>query len=96
MIQTERKEERPDSIDGAKAACKLLRVAIDGPAGAGKSTVARQIARRLGYLYVDTGAMYRAVTWLVMEKGINRSDGKEIARQAKAARIQLVPGTDET
>ena len=44
-------------------------VAIDGPAGAGKSTVARQLAERLGFRYLDTGAMYRALTWLAMQRG---------------------------
>ena len=46
-------------------------VAIDGPAAAGKSTVAKIIAERLGYTYIDTGAMYRAFTWYCMEKGID-------------------------
>ncbi len=45
-------------------------VAIDGPAGAGKSTVARRLAERLGFRYLDTGAMYRAVTWLAMQRGL--------------------------
>lgn len=54
-------------------------VAIDGPAGAGKSTVTRRLAQELGLLYLDTGAMYRAVTWLVMESGIAIDDEKAIA-----------------
>src|SRR6476646_1413664 len=45
-------------------------VAIDGPAGAGKSTVARKLAERLGFRYLDTGAMYRALTWLAMQEGL--------------------------
>ena len=45
-------------------------VAIDGPAGAGKSTVARRLAERLGFRYLDTGAMYRALTWLAMQEGL--------------------------
>ena len=45
-------------------------VAIDGPAGAGKSTVARQLAERLGFSYLDTGAMYRALTWLARRQGL--------------------------
>ena len=45
-------------------------VAIDGPAGAGKSTVARKLAERLGFRYLDTGAMYRALTWLAMREGL--------------------------
>ncbi len=54
-------------------------VAIDGPAGAGKSTVTRRLAQELGLLYLDTGAMYRAVTWLVMSSGIAIDDEKAIA-----------------
>ena len=45
-------------------------IAIDGPAGAGKSTVARRLAERLGFRYLDTGAMYRALTWLAMREGL--------------------------
>lgn len=51
-----------------------LSIAIDGPAGAGKSTVAREVARRLGLLYVDTGAMYRAVAWLAVRHQVDSSD----------------------
>ncbi len=53
-------------------------VAIDGPAGAGKSTVTREFARRLGLLYLDTGAMYRAVTWIIQEKNIELNDDDAI------------------
>ncbi|MBU6428247.1 MAG: (d)CMP kinase, partial [Cyanobacteria bacterium REEB65] len=45
-------------------------ITLDGPAGAGKSTVARALARRLGFLYLDTGAMYRALTWKALQQGI--------------------------
>jgi pantoate ligase/cytidylate kinase len=54
-------------------------VAIDGPAGAGKSTVTRALAQRLGLTYIDTGAMYRAVTWWVMHQGVNPADPAAIA-----------------
>jgi CMP/dCMP kinase len=54
-------------------------VAIDGPAGAGKSSVARLLARRLGFRYLDTGAMYRAVTWLALEGGTSPDDGAALA-----------------
>ena len=54
-------------------------IAIDGPAGAGKSTVTRSLAHQLGLLYLDTGAMYRAVTWLAMESGIAINDEQAIA-----------------
>jgi cytidylate kinase len=59
-------------------------VAIDGPAGAGKSTVARKLAERLGFRYLDTGAMYRALTWLAMREGMPLAEGEplgEIARR---------------
>jgi len=49
-------------------------IAIDGPAGAGKSTVARRLAERLGFRYLDTGAMYRALTWLAVERGVDLED----------------------
>jgi cytidylate kinase len=54
-------------------------IAIDGPAASGKSTVARQLARRLGFVYVNSGAMYRAVTWSVLNSGIDPSDRPRIA-----------------
>jgi CMP/dCMP kinase len=54
-------------------------VAIDGPAGAGKSTVARGLAERLGFRYLDTGAMYRALTWLALEEGLDLEDGRALA-----------------
>ena len=50
-------------------------VAIDGPAGAGKSSVARALADRLGFRYLDTGAMYRALTWLALHEGVPLDDG---------------------
>jgi CMP/dCMP kinase len=58
-------------------------VAIDGPAGAGKSTVARRLADRLGFRYLDTGAMYRAVTWLAMQRAIPLGDGGPLAELAR-------------
>jgi cytidylate kinase len=59
-------------------------VAIDGPAGAGKSTVARALAERLGFRYLDTGAMYRALTWLAMQRGVDLSDEDTLAQLARA------------
>ena len=59
-------------------------VAIDGPAGAGKSTVARALAERLHFRYLDTGAMYRALTWLAMNRGIPLGDEDELATLARA------------
>jgi len=59
-------------------------VAVDGPAGSGKSTVASMLAERLGFLYLDTGAMYRALTWLARKNGTALDDGDELARLAGA------------
>lgn len=64
-------------------------VAIDGPAGAGKSTVARQVAAALGLVYLDTGAMYRALTWLVLQSGISIDDDRAIALLVNNCSIQL-------
>jgi len=58
-------------------------VAIDGPAGAGKSTVARALAERLGFRYLDTGAMYRALTWLAMQRGLDLGDAEGLAQLAR-------------
>jgi cytidylate kinase len=58
-------------------------VAIDGPAGAGKSTVARRLAKRLGFRYLDTGAMYRALTWLALEHGTSLDDERGLAALAQ-------------
>ncbi|WP_217913010.1 (d)CMP kinase [Miltoncostaea marina] len=66
-------------------------VAIDGPAGAGKSTVAREVARRLGVAYLDTGAMYRAVTWLALRDGVPVGDGEALAALARDNPIEIEP-----
>ena len=65
------------------------RIAIDGPAGSGKSTIGEQLARRLGYLYIDTGAMYRAVAWLALQEGVDINDGPALARLAHDAEIVI-------
>jgi pantoate ligase / CMP/dCMP kinase len=70
-------------------------IAIDGPAGAGKSTVARQVAAKLGLVYLDSGAMYRAVTWLVLQKGIALDDECAIAELANQCVIELTPSEKE-
>jgi cytidylate kinase len=59
-------------------------VAIDGPAGAGKSSVARALADRLGFRYLDTGAMYRALTWLALHEGVPLDDGTALEALAHA------------
>ena len=78
-----------------------LIIAIDGPSGAGKGTVARAIAKHLGYRHVDTGAMYRAVAWKAQESGLDLSDGPAIAALADRAAIDLddriaIDGADVT
>ena len=65
-------------------------IAIDGPAGAGKSTVARQVAHNLGLLYLDTGAMYRALTWFVLQQGIDPKDADKVEQQLASCHIKLV------
>jgi cytidylate kinase len=67
-------------------------VAIDGPAGAGKSTVARALAERLGFRYLDTGAMYRALTWLAMHRGQDLGNAEALA---DLARLEPVTFDDE-
>jgi len=64
-------------------------VAIDGPAGAGKSTVASRLAERLRFRYLDTGAMYRALTWLAMQEGIDLSSGDKLGALARQHRVDL-------
>jgi len=64
-------------------------VAIDGPAGAGKSTVARRLAERLGFRYLDTGAMYRAVTWLALQRGRDLGDGENLGDLAREHPVEF-------
>jgi cytidylate kinase len=66
-----------------------LIIAIDGPAGAGKSTVARELSRCLGYVYVDTGAMYRVIGLLALERGIAADDGPGLGALADGVRIRF-------
>ena len=64
-------------------------VAIDGPAGAGKSTIAKRIARRLGYIYVDTGAMYRAMAYYLIQNQVDVADQEAIAAACQHADISI-------
>jgi cytidylate kinase len=73
---------------------KRITVAIDGPAGAGKSTLAHRIASKLGYTYVDTGAMYRAVALWAQRTKVAPSDMHRLEQLAKEARIEFQPGTN--
>ena len=70
---------------------KLVSVAIDGPAAAGKSTVAKEVARILGYTYIDTGAMYRAFTYYVIKKGYDPKDEKMSCSLIPEVHIELRP-----
>jgi cytidylate kinase len=73
-----------------------LIIAIDGPAGAGKSTVARCVAQRLGYRYLDTGAMYRTIALKALRKGLNLADQQALSQAAEDAKIQLKTEEDAT
>jgi CMP/dCMP kinase len=74
---------------------KPLIIAIDGPSGAGKSTLGKMLARELGLLYADTGAMYRAVALACVESNVNTNDAEAVAEVARRARIEL-SGTPDT
>lgn len=69
-------------------------IAIDGPVGAGKSTVARALARRLGFRYVDTGAMYRSVAWAATRRGAPLADEAAVSIVARTLEIEFLPGPE--
>lgn len=71
-----------------------INIAIDGPAGAGKSTVARLVANELSYVYVDTGAMYRAVTWYMMKHEVGPELPDEVLQHTCNMVLELIPGTE--
>lgn len=79
----------------ANGASGPLAIAIDGPAASGKSTIGHALARDLGLLYLDTGAMYRAVTWLALQRGVDPSDEASVTRLAEQATFAF-PALDET
>lgn len=67
----------------------ILNIAIDGPAGAGKSTIAKQVAKELGAIYVDTGAMYRAMAYFMLQSKVDRENAEEISKKAAEADITI-------
>ena len=76
----------------ADSQAKQLIIAIDGPSGAGKGTIARELAARLQYRHVDTGAMYRAVAWKALEEGLDLKDESVVAALSERAQFDLEAG----
>lgn len=70
---------------------KKIAIAIDGPAGAGKSSISKVVANELGYLYIDTGAMYRGVTWAVLDSHVDVNDQKEVEALLPSLDLTLEP-----
>lgn len=68
---------------------KTFNIAIDGPAGAGKSTIAKMVAKKLGFIYVDTGAMYRAIALYLLRAHVDRHDEQAVAEAVKGAKITI-------
>lgn len=73
---------------------KPLQIALDGPAGAGKSTIAKTLAKKLGYIYIDTGAIYRAVTYRALQEGVELEDGAALAAMIERMDLRLVPSEE--
>ena len=73
---------------------KPISIAIDGPSGAGKSTLARSVAAKLGFLYVDTGAIYRTIAYDVLQRGIDPADESAVLAELPQLRVELSHGAD--
>ncbi len=73
---------------------KSIQIALDGPAAAGKSTIAKIVAEQLGYIYIDTGAMYRAITLKALNAGIDLTDGKQAGHLLNETQIDLQPSAN--
>jgi len=70
-------------------------IAIDGPAASGKSTLGHRLADELSYLFFDTGVMYRAVTWLVLQRGVDMNDETAVTRLAETTQIDVAPSSQD-
>jgi cytidylate kinase len=68
----------------------IIQIAIDGPSGAGKSTVAKSVANRLRFIYIDTGAMYRALTWKALQSGVSVDNSTDLAALARDVSIRFI------
>lgn len=73
---------------------KKIQIALDGPAGAGKSTIAKIVAENLGFTYIDTGAMYRAVTYKGMKQGIKLDEAQSLEKMLRETNIELQPSKE--
>ncbi|MFQ5947038.1 MAG: (d)CMP kinase, partial [Anaerolineae bacterium] len=81
--------------NSSKQSQKPSTIAIDGPAASGKSSVGMRVADRLGYRYLDTGAMYRAVTWVVLQRELPVDDQERVEGLAAALHLEIVPPTED-
>ncbi|HPZ09229.1 MAG TPA: (d)CMP kinase [Candidatus Eremiobacteraeota bacterium] len=73
---------------------KKINIAIDGPVASGKTSVARELSKRMNYSYIDTGAMYRALTWKALRQGIDPLDEEKITSMAENTEINIVPSLE--
>lgn len=90
MTTARPKASKPDSADRpVPLRAESIVITIDGPAGTGKSSVARELARRLGLDFLDTGAMYRAAAAIVLDRGIDRRDVEQVVREVAAADLHF-------
>ena len=89
--------ESPESdTSHTNHAAGFVRIAIDGPAGSGKSTIGERVARRLGYLYVDTGAFYRAMTLVALRENVSPDDAEALTALSQRTHIEIVAPTQAT
>lgn len=79
--------------EGWNALSRPSRIAIDGPVASGKSTIGELLAKRLNYIYFDTGVMYRAVTWVALQRGIDLADERQVTTLAEDIHIQVTQPT---